>query len=349
MATKQRIELTCESCGRLTKAPIGTQRLARKLCQECFGKGQDRRPRELNELTGAEWAKASKSVESYPDTRSEKQRLHGACFPKSLALHQISIFTKRDELVLDPFVGVGTTLDAVCQLGRRGIGIELNDEFASKAQKDLVVSGCTLERARIIVDDARNMELHVASNSVNFILTSPPYSNLLKNISGSFAYKWREHSNIDPVTNPRPYSSKGEDLSNMNYEDYLSCIEEVFVSSYRVLHDRSYAVWVVKDFRNLKEGIAYVNLHGDIIKCAESAGFTLWDIRVYDQTRFRPLVCLGYPSRNFYLNIGHSYLLTFKKDEKSNGTQNNEATYFPVREYEQCLRNRLNTSRDRPR
>lgn len=332
MGTKQRIEITCESCGKLTKAPIGTQRLAQKLCQECYGKGQDRRPRELNELTGAEWAKASKSVEIYPDTRSKKQREHGACFPKSLALQQISIFTKKRELVLDPFVGVGTTLDAACELGRRGIGIELNDEFASIAQKDLVASGYTSEQARVIVDDARNMESYVASDSVDFILTSPPYSDLLKNISGSFAYKWREHSNIDPVPNPRPYSSRGEDLSNMDYEDYLLCIEEVFISSYRVLHDRSYAVWVVKDFRNLKENIAYVNLHSDIIKCAESAGFTLWDIRIYDQTRFRPLVCLGYPSRNFYLNIGHSYLLTFKKDENSNGTQSNKTTRFPAGE-----------------
>jgi len=326
MVTKWRTEFICESCGRLTKAPIGTQRLARKLCQECFGKGQDKRPRELNELTGAEWAKASKSVESYPDNRSEKQRLHGACFPESLALHQISIFTKKGELVLDPFVGVGTTLDAAYQLGRRGIGIELNGEFANIAQKDLIASGCTSEQVRVIIDDARNMELYVTPHSVDFILTSPPYSNLLKNISGSFAYKWREHSNIDPVANPRPYSSKGEDLSNMNYENYLSSIKEVFVSSYRVLRDYSYAVWVVKDFRKLKEGIVYVNFHGDIIECAESAGFVLWDIRIYDQTRFRPLVCLGYPSRNFYLNIGHSYLLTFKKDEKTNATQDSKAT-----------------------
>lgn len=316
MATKVRVEFHCEICSRLTAAPLGTQRAGRKLCRECFGKGLDKRPRELNDLSGADWAKASKSVEQFPDTRSEKQRIHGACFPKSLALQQISIFTKKGELVLDPFVGVGTTLDAAVELDRKGIGIELNEEFARIAVDDLRTLGCTGEQARVIIDDVRNLAVHVDPKSVDFVLTSPPYSTLLKNVAGYFAYKWREHSNIDPIANPHPYSSKGEDLSNMDYTHYLESIQDVFASCYRVLRDRSYAVWVVKDFRNLKEGVAYVNLHGDIIKCAESAGFILWDIRIYDQTRFRPLVCLGYPSRNFYLNIGHSYLLTFKKDEK---------------------------------
>lgn len=320
MVIKKREDFSCMICGEQTDAPIGTQRFSGKLCRECFGKGQDKRPRELNDLLGVEWAKFSKSVEQYPDTRSEKQRNHGASFPKSLALQQISIFTKKGEVVFDPFVGVGTTLDAAVELGRKGIGIELNEEFARIASDDLRTSGYTDEQAWVIIDDVRNLSLYVDPDSVDFILTSPPYSTLLKNVTKYFAYKWQEHSNIDPIANPRPYSSKGEDLSNMNYTTYLENIRGVFASSYRVLRDRSYAVWVVKDFRNLKEGIAYVNLHGGIIDCAESTGFILWDIRIYDQTRFRPLVCLGYPSRNFYLNMGHSYLLTFKKDEKIHRT-----------------------------
>jgi hypothetical protein len=74
-----------------------------------------------------------------------------------------------------------------------------------------------------------------------------------------------------------------------------------------------YAAWVVKDFRDLKGSIPYVNFHGDVIRIATEAGWTPWDIRIFDQTKFRPLVILGIPSRNFYLNIGHSYILIFKK------------------------------------
>lgn len=303
----------CTSCGSPTDAPPSTERAKVKICRECFGKGRDRRPRELNDLSGAQWARYSKSVEVYPDTRSEKQKIHGACFPKSLALQQIEIFTKPGETVFDPFVGVGTTIDAALELGRNGIGIELNSIFVKLALNDLK-KACKLGLSyKIIEDDALNLTSHLQKDSIDFILTSPPYSTLLKSVKGNFAYKWREHSKLDPISNPAPYSSRKEDISNLPYHEFLGTIKKIMELCLIVLKNNCYAVWVVKDYRDLKNNIPYVNLHGDVISVATSAGFTLWDIRIYDQTKFRPLVCLGFPSRNFYLNIGHSYLLTFKK------------------------------------
>ena len=312
---RKRHSFTCARCGTETEAPPSTQRLSQNLCRECFGKGVDRRPRELNDLTGAQWARYSKSIQEYPDTRLEKQRVHGASFPKSLALQQIEIFTRAGDTVLDPFLGVGTTLDAADELGRNGIGIELNEEFASIARGDLDRKPHLGVSQRVIVDDARNLDQHLAPESVDFVLTSPPYSTLLKSIKGNFAYKWREHSTLNPISNPKPYSSAREDLGNMPYDQFLEAIEEVMRRCLVVLRANSYAVWVVKDYRDLKNKIPYVNFHGDVIAAATQAGFTLWDIRIYDQTKFRPLVCLGFPSRNFYLNIGHSFLLTFKKEK----------------------------------
>ena len=309
----KRERFTCASCDEETDAPPSTQRAVVKLCRKCFGKRKDYRPRELNDLTGSEWARYSKSIESYPDTRSDKQRTHGACFPKSLAIQQIEIFTKKGEVVLDPFVGVGTTLDAALESGRNGVGIELNPAFAEIARRDTKRSKESGLFQRVIIDDARNMAAHIKEESVNFILTSPPYSTLLKNVRGNFAYKWREHSTLDPISNPRPYSAEKEDLGNMAYPEFMSAIKDVMAASLKVLCPDSYAVWVVKDYRDLKNNIPYVNFHGDIISAAVEAGFVLWDIRIYDQTKFRPLVCLGFPSRNFYLNVGHSYLVTLKR------------------------------------
>lgn len=289
---------------------MGTARLERRLCSPCYGKGEDRRPRELNDLSGREWAAASKSVEQYPDTRSDKQREHGASFPESLARQQISIYTRCGETVLDPFVGVGTTLDACAALGRRGIGIDLSERFIQIAREDLVGrSGA--EDQQLIVGDAR--EAHDLQDSVDFVLTSPPYASLLKNVKGAFAYKWQEHSTIDAIPNPAPYSDRPEDLGNLEYGPFLDGIQLALRQTFNALRSRRYAVWVVKDFRALKEDIPYVNLHGDVIRRAEAEGFQLWDIRIFDQTKFRPLVCLGFPSRNFYLNIGHSYLLVFRR------------------------------------
>lgn len=75
----------------------------------------------LSDLTGSAWAQSSKSVMEYKDHRTEKQRFHGAAFPQTLAEHQILIYTKHGETVLDPFVGVGTTLDACAATGRNGV------------------------------------------------------------------------------------------------------------------------------------------------------------------------------------------------------------------------------------
>lgn len=313
-ATTKSIFFRCSKCNLESDAPIGTQRSSQFVCRKCYGRGKDKRPRELNNLTGAEWARASRSIEAYPDVRSLKQRQHGACFPQSLAEEQIRIYTQRGERVLDPFLGVGTALDAALALGRTGVGVEINREYAALARKELVASGYREgKHFKIHTADARNLLNYIAPSSVDFVITSPPYSSLLKNVKGHFAFKWREHSLINPVANPRPYSSKPEDLGNMPYAEYLGSISDVLSATFHSLKPGSYAAWVVKDFRDLRNRIPYVNLHGDVIARAQKAGFQLWDIRVFDQTKFRPLVCLGFPSRNFYLNIGHSYILIFKK------------------------------------
>jgi DNA modification methylase len=306
---RHRLRYGCRACGADTDAFAGTSRVEQMLCRECFGKREDRRPRELNALTGKEWAHASKSVQEYPDVRSDKQRAHGAAFPMSLAMQQISVYTKPGEVVLDPFVGVGTTLDACVALERRGIGIDLNKQYLDLARADLE----NAPDQQLVLGDALHLGRYVEAGSVDFVLTSPPYGALLKNVKGAFAYKWKEHSKIASIRNPLPYSEDPRDLGNLSYTDYLDAISRVMNECRAAMRDGAYAAWVVKDFRALKESIPYVAFHMHIAERAEEAGYTLWDIQIYDQTKFRPLVCLGYPSRNFYLNIGHSHIMIFRK------------------------------------
>jgi DNA modification methylase len=265
----------------------------------------------LNDLTGSEWAQSSKSVMEYEDTRSQKQKIHGASFPRSLAEHHILMYTRKGEVVLDPFVGVGTTLDACISTGRKGIGIELNSQFVKLARKDLRQNG--IRNQSIIQGDARYLLSHLKRDSVDFIITSPPYADMLKKIQGQFLYKWKPYG-FKSMSNTKPYSKNPSDIGNMKYEEALDSLELVLKATYEVLKPNSYAVWVVKDFRDLKNKLPYVNFHNDIIDRAKSNNWILWDIRIFDQTRFRPLIVLGIPSRNFYLNMGHSYILIFKKE-----------------------------------
>jgi len=68
---------------------------------------------------------------------SGDRRTHIAPFPYELPFRLIKAFSYIGEIVLDPFVGSGTTLLAAADLKRNGIGYEINDEIASKAVKSL--------------------------------------------------------------------------------------------------------------------------------------------------------------------------------------------------------------------
>lgn len=56
-------------------------------------------------------------------------RNHSAVFPLELPSWFIKLFTEPDDLVLDPFVGSGTTAVAAIQLGRNYIGIDTESEY----------------------------------------------------------------------------------------------------------------------------------------------------------------------------------------------------------------------------
>jgi len=62
---------------------------------------------------------------------------HSAAFPLALPQWFIKLFSDPGDLVLDPFAGSGTTLEAATALARRAVGIEINTEFAALCQAKL--------------------------------------------------------------------------------------------------------------------------------------------------------------------------------------------------------------------
>lgn len=62
---------------------------------------------------------------------------HSAAFPKELPAWFIKLFTKEDDLVLDPFMGSGTTCVAAYELGRNYIGMEIKDEYYQQALSNM--------------------------------------------------------------------------------------------------------------------------------------------------------------------------------------------------------------------
>jgi len=80
-------------------------------------------------------------------TESARRVGHPAPFPVELPEQLIRLYTYVDDLVLDPFMGSGSTLVAAARLGRRGIGYDLDPSYVEIARRR-VADGAEADAAR---------------------------------------------------------------------------------------------------------------------------------------------------------------------------------------------------------
>ena len=76
-------------------------------------------------------------VLKYESRDIRDKSIHPAVFPISLATRVIKQFTHKGELVLDPFVGIGTTLLASRDAERNSIGFDLNNQYIEFSKRRL--------------------------------------------------------------------------------------------------------------------------------------------------------------------------------------------------------------------
>jgi DNA modification methylase len=75
---------------------------------------------------------------------------HSAAFPLELPMWFIKLFSNPGDLVLDPFVGSGTTVQAACELGRGVIGIDTLKEYVEISKEKLApTQGVLLEEPAV--------------------------------------------------------------------------------------------------------------------------------------------------------------------------------------------------------
>jgi len=81
-----------------------------------------------------EFMDSTLSIWNIPPARAKKIG-HPAPYPTELVERFIKLYTYEEELVLDPFIGSGTTALGALNLNRKYIGYEINEEYVNLANK----------------------------------------------------------------------------------------------------------------------------------------------------------------------------------------------------------------------
>ena len=106
---------------------------------EVFCKGDLKKPgqREDIDITGDEFKKWVVSKWSIAPERKMKKYGHPAMFPGELAERVLKLFSYKNDLILDPFNGVGTTTYVAKKLERRYCGIDISRKYCNVAKTRL--------------------------------------------------------------------------------------------------------------------------------------------------------------------------------------------------------------------
>jgi len=91
-------------------------------------------PDRKNTITRDEFLELTKSIWKF-NTESAKKVKHPAPFPVELPRRLIELYTFKGDVVLDPFIGSGTTGIAAIQTGRNFVGYDISKEYVDIANK----------------------------------------------------------------------------------------------------------------------------------------------------------------------------------------------------------------------
>ncbi|MFA5640867.1 MAG: site-specific DNA-methyltransferase [Bacteroidales bacterium] len=101
-----------------------------------FSKGDYKREKgkKENTITKEQFMEWTKSIWTM-NAESAKRIGHPAPFPEELPFRLIQLYSFTDDIVLDPFIGSGTTAIAALKSNRKYVGYEINEEYIKLANK----------------------------------------------------------------------------------------------------------------------------------------------------------------------------------------------------------------------
>lgn len=266
----------------------------------------------LNELTAKEWLSESVSVWTQRGlgaghAEAVIERQHPAPFSYQDVSRLIRMLTKPGMRVLDPFNGVGSTLKACALEGREGIGFELYPHFAELTRLRLeteLPADLTPLSQTIYEGDARILASKLEPDSIDLIVTSPPYWGILNKKADHKVQTERVDRGL--ATN---YGDDTRDLGNVeSYDGFIDELATTLELCGQALKPKGYMALIVGDFRHKSR---YYMFHADIVKALESRGYTLQAMNVLYQ-RHKRVFPYGYPYA-YVPNVHHQNIPILRK------------------------------------
>jgi DNA modification methylase len=280
---------------------------------------QETRRNKLNELSGRDWIKFTKSWFVHrPEPRGDRKIRHPASFPESLVKDFISFFTKKGELVVDPFLGTGSTLVAALETGRSGVGFEIVKKYADIARdrvKNAVArngvhktteSGSSF--TRIVTADSSKLSKTWREKGfpmADYCITSPPYWNQLR--KSHMRQKGRAEKGLDTT-----YSDNPREIGNIeDYSEFLRALKHTFDEVHQVLKPKGYLTIITNNV--FSDGRMYPLAFDTVSTLSQQPfGWTPKDEKVWCQDD-KTLLPLGVFNA-WVGNRHHQYCLIFRKE-----------------------------------
>jgi len=247
------------------------------------------------------------SVWSFPERGKWKTHspVYRGNFAPQIPRNLILQYSKEGDVILDPMMGGGTTLIEAKLLNRKSIGYDINPEAVQLTRKNLNFEGGYIYEPEIGVQDVRNLSL-LKDQSVDLIVTHPPYLNIIKYSDGNIT----------------------EDLSNIHgVKKFLSEFSKAIGEFLRVLKDNSYCAVLIGDTRR---ACHYIPLSYYVMRKFLEAGFILKEdiIKVQHNCSSTSYWKKQINKYNFFM-IMHEHLFVFRKPLKEEDlSRMRYSTYF---------------------
>jgi len=215
--------------------------------------------------------------------------------PRNLILK----YSKVGDVILDAFLGSGTTLIECKLLGRHGIGVDINREaiylawdrlnFNYKPQLTEWVGPVI----KLYQGDARNLD-KIKDEEIDLIATHPPYANIISYTKKS---KPENQGDLSKIT---------------SIEEFANEMRKVVREFFRVLKPGKYAAILIGDTRRHKH---YVPIAYKVMQVFLDEGFILKEDIIKVQHNMVGTIFWKARNNDFHL-IAHEHLFVFRKPER---------------------------------